>query len=154
MKKIYYCIVACIGLFIACEEDQNTETGNNNISINLNLLIGSSDVTTDVTDSITWSASSFELEGVGVEDCRLDDQMTFRSNGTYRYNGGLTLCGGDDNTRIKDGTFSVDTASATITFDQGTDIEYTANIQSLSATEVMLSGSYLGMTIEGKYSRN
>ena len=77
--------------------------------------------------------------------------MNLKSNGTYRYNGGDNLCGGEDDTKVKNGVFELNEEHTIITFDKGTDDEFSANIESVSSTELKLSGIWAGLTIEGTY---
>ena len=82
--------------------------------------VGSGETPTDsavvftmLTDgsSKTWGADDFLLEGMGIstsQSCRLDDQITFNADGTFLYNSGDWLCGAEDNSEMRSGTFSVD----------------------------------------------
>ena len=106
--------------------------------------------------SRTWSALTFELEGLsGFQICRLDDTFTFFADGTYRYDGGEVLCGGDDDQQIKTGIWELDFGNLQIVFDEGTSIEYRATIAGLEDSRIQLNGQVdiFGnlMDIEGIY---
>ncbi|WP_420385180.1 lipocalin family protein [Roseivirga sp.] len=89
-----------------------------------------------------WSAKSFNLEGmVGVQACRLDDTFRFFADGTYRYDGGETLCGGEDSQRIRTGTWQMDFDELTITFDVTTNLQSEAKLIGLSDDTMELSGT-------------
>lgn len=112
-------------------------------------------------DGHTWLADGFTLAGTsGFLDCRLDDQIILKASstnslvGTYEYNGGTILCGAEDNKTSKFGTYQIDFESKSITFDGGTSNETTATVSGLDETTIVLEGSYLGMTIRGKYLIN
>ncbi len=89
----------------------------------------------------TWSAETFELEGLsGFQLCRLDDTFMFFTDGTYRYDGGEVLCGGEDDQRIKTGTWELDFENSQILFDRETSKEYTATIAAAEGNRMQLLG--------------
>ena len=91
--------------------------------------------------SRTWSALTFELEGMeGFQLCRLDDSFTFFADGTYRYDGGEVLCGGADDLQIKTGIWELDFDNLQIVFDAGTSIAYRATIAGLEDNRIQLNG--------------
>jgi len=99
----------------------------------------------------TWSATAFTLAGT-TQDCRMDDTFTFNLDNTYSYNGGDNLCGAEDNAQIKSGTWTLDENEENIIFDEGTDYEYSAAITTAGHHELVLTGSYLMMTVSGSYT--
>lgn len=99
-----------------------------------------------------WETVSFTFMGVGgIQDCRLDDQMTINIDGTYAYDGGLTLCGAEDNQRTRTGTWEVTNDGKNIVFDAGTAAEYTADVTGLDDDMIAISGQYIGLNISGVY---
>ena len=107
-------------------------------------------------ESRTWNALTFELEGMdGFQLCRLDDTFTFFANGTYRYDGGEVLCGGADDRQVKTGVWELDFDNRQLVFDEGTSLEYTADVAGLEDNRIQLNGSVdiFGtlMSIEGIY---
>lgn len=109
----------------------------------------------------TWQADGFTLAGTeGFLNCRLDDKIILKANttnsliGTYEYNGGNDLCGAEDDKKSKFGTYQIDFENAKVIFDGGTDNETSAAISGLDDKSIVLEGSYLGMTIRGKYLLN
>ncbi len=92
-------------------------------------------------DSRMWSALTFQLEGLnGFQFCRLDDTFIFFSNGTYRYDGGEVLCGGEDNTRIKTGIWELSFQDSQIIFDRQTSKEYRTTVAGLENGRMELTG--------------
>ncbi len=102
-----------------------------------------------------WRAMSFTLAGFsGFQDCRLDDMMIINNDGTYRYDGGSTLCGAEDDQRIKTGTWEVINDGRNIVFDAGTVNEYTADVTGIENDMLAVSGQYIGLAIRGIYQVN
>lgn len=92
-------------------------------------------------ESRTWNALTFTLEGLrGFQFCRLDDSFQFFANGTYRYDGGNVLCGGEDAEQIRTGTWEVDFANAQILFDKETGREYRAQVSGINDDRIQLFG--------------
>lgn len=88
-----------------------------------------------------WSTIAFQLEGMrGFQQCRLDDTFMFLSDGTYRYDGGENLCGGEDSLRIKTGTWEFNPDSNEIIFDITTNKEYSAQIIAIEDGKMQLTG--------------
>ncbi|MEO1050382.1 MAG: lipocalin family protein [Bacteroidota bacterium] len=121
----------------------------------------------DVTDSTafanelhnesskTWAATGFTLAGLnGFLDCRLDDTMTLSADGTYSFDGGDVLCGAEDNQRNREGTWTISFSNGTLTFDEGTVNEVTAEVIGLRTDTVALQGQYIGLEIRGEYISN
>ena len=99
-----------------------------------------------------WSTISFTLAGLeGVQDCRLDDVVSLRSDGTYTYDGGANLCGAEDNVRMRTGTWRLINNGNNILFDEGLSNEYTANVEGLEDNRLVLTGQYIGLVIRGVY---
>lgn len=110
----------------------------------LALLLG------DGVDSKTWAAAQFTLEGFsGFQDCRLDDQMTLFADNTYDFDGGNISCGGEDQAEA-DGGWSFDFATSQITFGLGSE-QFSGTITGLSETQLVITGSYLGLEIEARF---
>ena len=98
------------------------------------------------SESRQWNALTFSLEGLrGVQSCRLDDDFTFFAEGTYRYDGGTVLCGGQDDTRIKTGTWRADFSNRRLIFDEGTSLEASASISGIENNRIKLLGEVLIM---------
>jgi hypothetical protein len=165
MKKLLFYSIALF-FFSSCEVLE-LDSLNSNSSINQKEkeLILSSNI--EDTDSVsyrilitgnadkTWRTDDFTLGGSDkLTFCRIDDLMTFNSNGTYIYDGGKNLCGAEDDERIKSGTWKVFYSSDEILFDEGTDDEYLAKIIGLNESEIRLKGSYFLSEVRGKYSNN
>lgn len=88
-----------------------------------------------------WSTIAFQLEGMrGFQGCRLDDTFMFLTDGTYRYDGGENLCGGEDSLRIKTGTWEFNSNSNQIIFDITTNKEYSAQIIAIEDGKMQLTG--------------
>lgn len=99
-----------------------------------------------------WAGEAFTLAGFnGFQDCRLDDQITINSDGTYLYDGGNTLCGAEDNEQTRNGTWRIINDGENIIFDEGTNREYQADVVGLVQDSITLSGDYLGLEINGLY---
>ncbi|OEK06525.1 lipocalin-like domain-containing protein [Roseivirga misakiensis] len=88
-----------------------------------------------------WETISFTLEGFrGLQGCRLDDTFTFYGDGTYRYDGGSSLCGDADDIRVKTGMWEVDFDNLQIIFDKDTSIEAIATLQANVENRIWLIG--------------
>lgn len=99
----------------------------------------------------TWSAAAFTLEGIsGFQDCRLDDQMILTVDGTYFFDGGSNFCGGEDQAQAA-GTYQVSFEDATVNFTLGTE-SFPGIITGLTEDELVITGSYLGLRIEARYT--
>jgi len=102
-----------------------------------------------------WSASAFTLAGqTTFTSCRLDDIITFNSDSTYVYDGGEQLCGAEDDSFIKTGTWEADFENKTLVFDKGTPNEEIGEIIGLSDDEIRVKGSYMMMEVRGVYTSN
>ncbi len=100
----------------------------------------------------SWTALSFTLAGLdGLQDCRLDDVMLIRADGTYTYDGGETLCGAEDTEQMRAGTWAVTDEGRSLVFDEGTVREYTVTVNGLEEDIISLSGRYVGLAIKGIY---
>lgn len=91
-------------------------------------------------DSREWQAVTFTLEGLGVQQCRRDDKLVFFTDGTYRYDGGVNLCGGADDQQIKTGVWELDFDNLQLVFDSGTSIEAIATVSGISENRIELLG--------------
>lgn len=105
--------------------------------------------------SKSWSTISFTLAGLsGLQDCRLDDIIEIKVDGTYSYNGGAVLCGAEDNEQVRTGTWKVINNGTSIVFDEATNREYTATVNGFEQNTLSISGQYIGLAIKGIYSAN
>ena len=102
-----------------------------------------------------YKTQKFAFDGIfamlGSHDCRLDDEMDISADGTYQYNGGRSLCGNEDDQRIKAGTWALDEKLRFVIFDRYEARKFQADINFLSDTMVALSGSYMGVPVSGEY---
>lgn len=90
-----------------------------------------------------WRADEFTIEGLtGFLDCRQDDTITLSADGTYTYDGGTLLCGGDDNTRNKTGNWSFDFENKLLIIEPGTDNETSAKVVTLETGLITMTGIY------------
>ncbi|MFY0593508.1 hypothetical protein [Roseivirga sp.] len=88
-----------------------------------------------------WETITFSLEGLnGIQGCRLDDTFTFYADGTYRYDGGSSLCGDADDTRIKSGIWEVNFDQFQIIFDKDTSSESIATLEANVENRIWLTG--------------
>ena len=101
----------------------------------------------------TYQAISFTIASIeGFQDCRLDDVIEIKSDGTYSYDGGSVLCGAEDTERYRSGTWTIIDDGRAIIFDQGTPEEYLGTVSGLDESAIALSGSYAGLAIKGIYT--
>jgi len=107
------------------------------------------------TASKTWKTSLFTLNGsTTFTSCRLDDIMMFFPDGTYNYQGGGQLCGAEDNQSTRNGNWEIDYTNRKIIFDKGSGNEYVADVIGLTANELRVKGTYMGMEVRGLYIKN
>lgn len=101
-------------------------------------------------DTRIWQTISFSFANIdGLQECRLDDQMTINADGTYEYDGGNTLCNGADNQRNKTGTWEITNQGKNILFNAGRQDEYLADVTGFDDDLLAISGQYMGLTIRG-----
>ena len=103
-----------------------------------------------------WIAKEFTLEGLlGFQDCRLDDTMTLRQDGTYEFDGGVMSCGGDD-VLVRSGVYIQDYINKRLIFDEGTSDEVVMQINGLDQGVIAVSGQVaifgVPMTVQGVYT--
>lgn len=151
-KHVWICLLAFCGCSVVTEDGEvNTEAltfedsfPTSAIDANAYLLGGA---------SRTWITVSFTIDGVsGSQSCRLDDQIELKDDQTYAYDGGGTLCGAEDDKKIKMGTWKLETSTRTLTFDEGTDREAKFFIESLTDEEIVVSSHYYSWKVMGKFS--
>lgn len=107
------------------------------------------------TEEKSWKAVGFAVKLIpGFQTCRLDDTVTFNEDGTYTYDGGSSLCGAEDNVKVKSGNWELDFAGQKLVFDKGTDNETAAEIATAKAGMLILKGDYKGWDLIGKYESN
>lgn len=107
------------------------------------------------TEKNQWVAKEFTLEGLlGAQDCRLDDIMTLRQDGTYQFDGGKMSCGGDD-VVSKSGVYRIDYDNKKLIFDEGAADAVIVNVSGLAQGVIALDGEVsifgVSMTIKGVY---
>ncbi len=99
----------------------------------------------------TWQAIGFTLMGIeGMLECRIDDRITIDTNGTFLFDGGDNLCGAEDNKKNRSGEWEINENASEIIFNLDGK-NYTAQITGLVEDTISLSGSYLGLEINGLY---
>ncbi len=131
---------------------------NGALSKTVNVLVLLNDVKASATDlnrlQRTWEMVNFSYNGVAASmfnhTCRLDDAMAFQANGTYLYNGGAELCGGEDSAQQKSGTWDLDENLNFVLFDKGTIKELRANIDFFTDTNLNMSGTYMFSSFSGE----
>jgi len=107
------------------------------------------------SSSKIWNAASFTLQGLdGFQQCRLDDVIVFDSDGSYVYDGGEELCGAEDDTIARVGEWTLSSDGTTLTLNQGTSDEFTAQIIGLVEDRIALSTAYMGLEVIGVYQTN
>lgn len=103
------------------------------------------------TEKNQWMAKEFTLEGLGTQDCRLDDMMILRQDGTYQFDGGKMSCGGDD-VVSKSGVYRIDYDNKKLIFDE----EVAVNVSGLAQGVIALDGTVsifgISMKISGVYT--
>jgi len=100
----------------------------------------------------TWNVTGFSFgESTNFQNCRLDDSLILKNDGTYDYNGGNELCGAEDNSQFKTGIWEADFDSRTIYFDKGTGNEIEIFIESCQESKVVFSSKYFGMKVLGQF---
>lgn len=111
-------------------------------------------------DAKTWLSSEFSIEGIGgFLDCRLDDVVILKADGTYEYDGGRELCGAEDNQRDRTGNWSFDFADQELIFEPGSDEESRVKLVSLEGNLLTFTGVYENdifgsFDISGRYTSN
>lgn len=162
MTKVFFVLFSCVFLFASCESsmDEASNSANDDSVTIENAEIVAMDEAEfksiiDGDGEKVWSASAFTLAGLTTfTACRLDDSMTFKSDGIYEYNGGQVLCGAEDNAFTKTGTWEVNFADQAIIFDRGSSNEEVGEVIGLTENEIRLKGSYLLMEVRGIYTSN
>lgn len=105
--------------------------------------------------SKVWSAQGFTIAGLsGFQDCRLDDTIELFANGSYSYQSGTLLCGAEDNQTTRSGTWELLFEQGIIQFETGTNETFQAVIVGLDLDNIVLSSTYLGLSIEASYQTN
>ncbi|NMM47345.1 lipocalin family protein [Marinigracilibium pacificum] len=98
-----------------------------------------------------WIPIVFTIASIeGMQDCRLDDQININSDGTFTYDGGNQLCGAEDDSRMKAGTWRITEDLSTIVFTEDSN-QYFANVEALVSDTLVVSGSYFGIRLKGAY---
>jgi hypothetical protein len=159
MKKALLTLSAAALIFVACAENEDEGPAN----MAADTTIGETEITAadsvnfktliDGGASKTWMASAFTLAGLTTfTSCRLDDEMVLNADGTYTYDGGVNLCGAEDNQQMKSGTWTLDFSNTMLLFDVGTPNQASALVIGLTENEIRLDGSYMAMEVRGVYT--
>ena len=161
MNKLLFVLFSCCLIMGACNSSDNEEPNSTDdaVTIEEGEIVATDEAEfksiIDGEGEKIWAASAFTLAGLTTfTDCRLDDSMLFRSDGTYEYNGGRDLCGAEDNAFIKTGTWEVNFDDSTIIFDKGTSNEEVGEVIGMTETEIRLKGAYMMMEVRGIYTSN
>ncbi len=97
-----------------------------------------------------WQAVQFTLEGLnGFQNCRLDDQMTLSTDGSYVFNGGVQNCGGEDQAQAA-GSWSLDFNNAQLSFVLDGE-NFQGEVTGLTEDQIVITGTYLGLEVEARY---
>lgn len=162
MKKLYP-IILC--LLVACgdDSDSNADDINSEDGMSTEVITSNGDYPASEndalaaiygTDSKSWEMSQFTIQGMsGFQSCRLDDNVSFNSDGTYDYDGGEILCGAEDNQQTKSGTWELDFDNKKVVIDQGTDNEFSLDIENLTSGDITFSSEYFSLDVVGKLNR-
>lgn len=153
LLKYLLLISICAGCSVV-EVEQSTEERsdinvdgtfpNSAIDVNEYLLGGS---------SRTWTTLEFTIDGVeGFQQCRLDDQIVLHEDNTYNYDGGDSLCGAEDDQKLKSGVWAIDVDKRTLTFDGGSAREAVFYIESLTEEAIVVSSHYYSWKVMGKFT--
>ncbi len=101
----------------------------------------------------SWKAQGFTTAGIsGFQECRLDDVIILKADGTFEYDGGDFLCGAEDDQRLKSGIWEINLSEGVLIFNKGGQLEYRAVLVGLEQNAVVLAGSYFGLEIKGVYT--
>ncbi len=165
--KLFYLHVILAGFFLAAcdvvQLEQLNATDSEDGSLTEDELQGPSTVPSTAEEVLSllhngtekaWEAEGFTIFGMsGFLSCRLDDNMILAADGTYRYDGGVVLCGAEDNTRFKEGTWELSDDLQTITFVEGSET-FRADLMGLTTDQITLRGNYQGLEVNGVYTSN
>ncbi|MEP5611521.1 MAG: hypothetical protein ABJP45_04695 [Cyclobacteriaceae bacterium] len=156
--------VAAACSIVDLDNEDLTNPGNNSSQVDL----GSGSIPDDEASflqmlhnnsSKVWTAKEFTIEGFdNFLNCRLDDTITLNSDGTYSYNGGGNLCGGED-VREKTGNWVIDFSEGLLIIDPNIGSETSAKIVTLETGLVTLTSMYTSTVfgvfdIAGSYQSN
>jgi len=161
MKNIkIIAIILALGSMQSCnlvELDETTDEAKVPVIVGPNTVPQTESVFMDYLHGETersWTANGFTIFGInGFQDCRLDDTIILRADGTFTYNGGSTLCGAEDSQTVVNGSWEKTPDESSVVFVQGNN-QYTATVTGLNDSLVVLSGRYIGLDINGVYSIN
>lgn len=158
-------LVSLVSIATACdvvEIDQLNATDNGELQTEEG-LIGPATVPSSASEILSflhedsdkiWDSEGFTLFGMsGFLSCRLDDKMTISADGSYSYDGGSSLCGAEDNSRLKEGTWELATDLSSIIFTEGSNV-YTAQLVGITSDQITLSGDYQGLELNAVYTSN
>lgn len=131
--------------------------GTESREVNVLVLLEDEEANIEDYNRITnsWKTAKFSFGGIfaamDVHACRLDDKMIISGTGNYTYDGGVDLCGNEDNQQLKTGTWDLDEHLQFILFDKGEVHEFRANIDFFAEDKIALSGTWMGVLVSGEY---
>lgn len=155
MKQVLCLLLIMVTTSCSVVEVDGMDSEGNTISFEDNFPASAIDVNTYLVGGATrtWVTVAFTIDGVnGFQNCRLDDQIRLNDDLTYSYDGGTTLCGAEDNQKLKSGNWEVNASNRTLTFDKGTDREAVFYIESLDEEEIVVSSHYYSWKVMGKFT--
>ncbi|MEM9337302.1 MAG: hypothetical protein AAGA66_01130 [Bacteroidota bacterium] len=165
--SVVFGVFLLVGCNIVELEENSPATESDPINDSSIVNLGDNDLPSDAAtlaqmlhnnDSKTWAANEFSIEGLSsFLSCRLDDTITLFSDGTYTYDGGESLCGGEDNERNRTGNWAFDFETQALIFEPGTTEESTATLVTLDAGLLTFTGIYQSnlfgsFDVEGRYT--
>lgn len=158
MKRIFAPLIITLLAASACEVSESEMEGEESKNDEVQVVEGIPSNRDTVmmylhgSSSKTWMAQSFTIASMSsFQTCRLDDQIELNQDGTYLYDGGASLCGGEDSEMSKSGSWSLDNDNQTIIFEESDGDSFNGTITGLNSTEISLSSTYVGLTVEGRY---
>ena len=141
--------------FVQCDSEENEMPEDKNEEIRNEILFGARIVSGDSLEllnmlheggSKTWKTDGFIIEGrTDILKCRLDDQLTLNSNGTYAYDRGDLSCFAGEPQKM-DGQWYLSSSDRKLVFDS----LYVIDLSSLESNRVILEAVYDGGFL-GKY---
>ena len=124
MKKVIIAILVATTAFTACNKDKKAK---------------------DKLTAHTWRITSNTIDGDNVlENCDLDDVITFQDNGVVITDAGAAKCDASD-PQTTNGTYTV--TETTLVLNDPTSITISYSIQSFDDDRIILTSTLLGSTI-------
>ena len=163
MKKYLTILIPTILLSCNVLEVDQLNSTDGGATVTDNDLRGPNTVPTSSTEILTllhengekrWDAEGFTLFGMnGFLPCRLDDQITLSVDGSYTYDGGNSLCGAEDNVRIKQGTWELSDDLESLVFTEGENT-FVAALLGITSDQISLRSNYQGLEVNAVYTSN